>query len=377
MSQNSTTVCHIASGDLWAGAEVQVFHLLNGLAQSGKFRPCAVLLNRGKLADRLEQLSIETLVVEEQLHSIWTIRARVRDFIQKQQVSILHSHRYKENIIASSIATAKPLKALVQTVHGIPEPQAGLKKAKMSVYQQLNRAVSRAKFSAIVAVSKEIEAKLAKLYPVEIVHAIHNGIDIPDTCSAEEKSAARKDFGLSNDDFVFTAVGRMVPVKGFDVLLSAVAKLPTDNKIKLLLAGDGPELQLLKELSDSLKLTCVSFLGYQSDIRKVFAAADALVMSSHHEGIPLTLLEAMALELPTVATAVGGIVEVVEHELNALLVSDNDPAALAAAIQRLRSDEALCKRLGAEARTRVSREFSIDKIVNQYEILYGSLVPNT
>lgn len=374
MGQNSSTICHFASGDLWAGAEVQVFHLIKGLAASGNFKPCAILLNQGTLADKLAENSIPALVIDEQLSSIWTIRSRARDFIRSQNVNLLHSHRYKENIIAASISSTPPLRALVQTVHGIPEPQSGLRKAKMTVYQQLNRAFSKARFDAVVAVSEEIRSKLAGIYSETVLSSIPNGIKLPNALSGNERSSARKALAVNDNAFVFAAVGRMVPVKGFDMLLQAWSALQSNAELELILAGDGAELELLKKLSEDLSLSNVRFLGYQHDIRKVFAACDALVISSHHEGIPLTLLEAMALEIPVVATEVGGIVEVATDDEDALLVAPGNPERLGAAMLRLIEDADLRRRLGSAARARVEGAFNINKIVNKYEMLYTNLL---
>lgn len=376
MHQHIPRVCHLASGDLWAGAEVQVFQLIRELARRGSFRPAAVLMNEGTLALKLRELSLEVLVLDEQRFSVFTIRKRLKEFVARQQSDILHTHRYKENIIAASIANTAPLKSLVQTVHGAPEPQSGIKRAKMSLYQHINRSATRSRFAAVVAVSHELEQSLSRQFSASQLCTIHNGIEAADPPTEAERRAARKKWSVAEEDFVFAAVGRMVPVKGFDVLLDAFAEACRhDGRLRLLIAGDGPELDVLKRRADSLRLgTHARFIGYCSEMRSLLTASNALVMSSRHEGIPLTLLEAMALQLPVVATAVGGIPEAARNGQEALLVPAADSAALARALLKLAADSALQQQLAQASHSRILECFTITKAAAAYESLYRRLL---
>ena len=137
------------------------------------------------------------------------------------------------------------------------------------------------------------------------------------------------------------SVGRLSKEKGQDGLLRAFATVEAEPK-RLLLLGDGPELEPLRALACELKIqNAVSFPGLQSNVRPYYELADVFVLSSHSEGSPNVLLEAMDAGVPVVATAVGGVPELVTNEVDALLVPDRDVAALAKAITRVLGDEAL------------------------------------
>ena len=169
----------------------------------------------------------------------------------------------------------------------------------------------------------------------------------------ETAAALRSSLGIAADAAILLSVGRLSKEKGHAELLRALAVVRDagQRKVHLLLAGDGPERAALETLRAELRLTeTVHFLGHQANVRPYYGIADLFVLPSHSEGSPNVLLEAIDADVPIVATAVGGIPEIVENEVSALLVNREDEAALAAAIRRLLEDEALRERLRSKAR---------------------------
>ncbi len=173
-------------------------------------------------------------------------------------------------------------------------------------------------------------------------------------------------------------VGRLHQQKGVDLLLRAVARIRErrpEASIRFDVVGDGPLREELSALARDLDVASdVRFLGYRDDVAAFLDRADAFVLPSRAEGISNALLEAMAVGLPVVASAVPGNTDMVEHEANGLLVAVDDPASLAAALLRLLDEPDLRGRLGREARRTVETRYSIEHVGERYVNLYRELV---
>ena len=174
----------------------------------------------------------------------------------------------------------------------------------------------------------------------------------------ETAADLRISLGIAPDDTVILSVGRLSNEKGHAAFLKAIALVRDagHRNLTVLLAGDGPERQALEALRAQLRLEdTVRFLGHQSDVRSLYGIADLFVLPSDSEGSPNVLLEAIDADVPIVATAVGGIPEIVENEVSALLVNRQDEAALAAAIRRMLDDPTLREGLRERARLVLAR----------------------
>jgi glycosyltransferase involved in cell wall biosynthesis len=161
-------VCHIISGDLWAGAEVMDFHLMKGLSRIPGVELHAIVLNAGKLARELERERIAVRVIEENRCGFVALLRQVREAISRTDPDIIHSHRVKENILAFlSVIGGRPV-PLVCTQHGMPEPSAGgLKAIKKTLVGKIHQAVLSNHFRRIVSVSDELREKLVRDFGCE------------------------------------------------------------------------------------------------------------------------------------------------------------------------------------------------------------------
>jgi glycosyltransferase involved in cell wall biosynthesis len=169
----------------------------------------------------------------------------------------------------------------------------------------------------------------------------------------ETAAAMRRSLGIAGDAMVLLSVGRLSKEKGHADFLRALALMRDagEREPEVLLVGDGPERAALEALCAELRLhDSVHFPGHQADVRPFYGVADLFVLPSHSEGSPNVLLEAIDADVPIVATAVGGIPEIVENEVSALLVNRQDETALAMAIRRMLCDVALRDRLRSQAR---------------------------
>jgi glycosyltransferase involved in cell wall biosynthesis len=185
----------------------------------------------------------------------------------------------------------------------------------------------------------------------------------------------RRDLGLSANDQVIGTVGRLERVKRLDILLEAVARLERASPI--VVAGEGSCRAALEERARALGLADrVRWLGLRDDAKEIHQAFDVYVQSSETEGVSNAVLEAMALETPVVATAVGGTGELIDDEVHGLLVPKNNPEALARAIARTLGDPAATAVRVANARRRLETELSFGARTRAVESIYDELMRN-
>jgi glycosyltransferase involved in cell wall biosynthesis len=211
-------------------------------------------------------------------------------------------------------------------------------------------------------------------WPRRKMEVVRNAID-PAPFSRPPDPALRR--ALAGERSLVLAVARLDPQKGHRHLLAAAAEVPDAI---FALAGEGPERPALEELADRLAVRDrIRFLGERSDVPDLLAACDVFVLPSLYEGLPISVLEAMAAERPVIATAIGGTDEVVIDGESGLLVPPADPDAIASALQNLLEDTALRARLGAAGRKIVTTDFSAREMVRRvtelYELLGDPQVP--
>lgn len=208
---------------------------------------------------------------------------------------------------------------------------------------------------------------------------IHNGIDLRPFRQAippEQRHALRAQMGAQDGDRLLGSVGLLWHIKGYHVLLPAFRRVLSHNpSARLVLVGAGEQRVALGALAEQLGIAGrTTFLGWRADVPRLLQALDLYVQPSLSEGLPMALLEASAAGLPIVATAVGGVPEIVMDGQTGLLVAPQDPEAMAEALVRLLSDPNLASTLSTNARDRARREFSAEAMAAKYMALYEELL---
>jgi L-malate glycosyltransferase len=235
--------------------------------------------------------------------------------------------------------------------------------ASMSSPAQLRRS---ARFSrTTICVSNALRDCLVKDFgfPARRVTTIHNGVSLSEFAPSDGRGAeVRKKLGISEDEFVLVCVARLSGQKGIDILLEAIAQVfRAGFECKCLIVGDGPlKEQLIEQASKSGLAGQVLFEGFREDVRPYLHASSAFVLTSHREGLPLSILEAMACGLPAVVTDVGGNAEAVTHQITGLVVPTGSVEALADAISYLASHPEERERMARAARARARDAFDIE-----------------
>ena len=357
-------ICHVMSADLWAGAEVQLATTAAYLRGQRDVSMSAVLFNEGPLANKLRQLGIPVTIIDERTTNGFAILRRLVRFFKEHHIDVVHTHRYKDSVLAAIAAKLAGVPHVVRTVHGLREPMTGWAGLKFRLYEALDRLALLCCADLVIAVSMRMADMLrASGYrPTSVTH-IHNGVDLAAIVPARRSDAVRRELGITSDALVIGAVGRLSPVKGHATLLRAARRvLERQPNTTFLIVGSGPlHAELLAEAERlGIAEACV-FAGARHDVHDLTAAMDVFVLPSLDEGIPMALLEAMALRVPVVAAAVGGVPEVVQDGVAGILVPPADDEALADACLRLSADRAWASAIGARGRQLVEERFTHER----------------
>lgn len=372
-TDKTINLCHLISGDLWAGAEVQMYTLVMSLKTFPDINISAIVLNEGKLAAKLRDAGFEVVVIEESKNSFFQILNQIKKVLRNKNIDILHTHRYKENILGALLKKSGIVQHLIQTVHGINEPLKVIKKLKAKSYSYLNLYYTRKYFDKVLTVSFDIQNKMSGIINPDRLVTIHNAIDPASLTIKRTADKIRKELRVKENQPIIGTAGRMVPIKGYNVFLD-MAKIILEKKpdARFLLVGDGPLKQELENMAKKLGIEKeVIFPGFRDDIIDVINCLDIFVISSYHEGIPMVLLEAMALEQAIVATSVGGINEIIENGVSGILVKPGDAQSLSEACIKVLDDIDIKKNLEINAKKRIDEEFSSNilqtRIINLYQ----------
>ena len=370
-------VLHVIDSLGRGGAERVVVNL--ALAMKARTTVCvAPLFDYGPLEDELREAGIrlEPLRVGHR-RDLLTGAMRLGRLIAGFRPDVVHTHLlFSELYAALSLIPAGAVR--LATFHNLGFDAL----PNVSLRQRLVRAVERQallrRFDGYVAVSQRAAQSARRHLGLDSVEVIHNPVDVGRVreLAPATQPVARAQLGVAADERLVVLVGKLSEPKGHDVALQAFAGLPANLGVRLAFVGAGPLARELRELSLSLAVDPrVRWVG-EADAAGALAwlqAADVVMLPSRHEGLPITLLEAMALGKPVVATTVGGIPEVVEHQRTAWLIPPSAPDALAAALTHLLENPTLAAALGEAAREDVARRFSVGEAARRYLDLYERL----
>ncbi len=283
----------------------------------------------------------------------------------QHRATVLHAHHYSPFVYAAISRLWNPRRHVVYTEHG------RLSDAPPSAKRRLANALFARLPHAVYAVSADLRRHIVEEgFPAERVGVIYNGIDLGILPTPADRASVRAELGVHPDALVVGTIARLDPVKDLPTMIEAVARLRRSTPALLLVIGDGAERSALERAAAAAGAQeTVRFLGHREDARRWLAGCDVYANSSIHEGVSLTILEAMSAGLPVVASRVGGTPEIVPEEVGRL-VAPRDPGALAAALAALAADGPQRQQLGRAARRHVEERFTIERMVREYRDVY-------
>jgi glycosyltransferase involved in cell wall biosynthesis len=371
-STPTATICQLLHTLQTGGAEVLAARLARQLRH--RYRFLFLCLDAcGELGEALRQEGLAVHVLDRRAGLDWRCSLRMARFFRRERVDVIHAHQCTPFFYGATARLLYPKARVLLTEHGRHYPDFPRRKRMIANRLLLGRG------DRVVGVGEAVRKALIdnEGIPAGRVEVIYNGVDLSaHVRGVSDASLTRRELGLGEADFVVIQVARLDYLKDHATALRTLARLlPLLPQARLVLVGEGPEEPGIRKVVKELGVQeQVRFLGLRQDVARLLAAADAFLLSSISEGIPLTVIEAMGAGLPVVATRVGGLPEVVQEELTGLLAPRGDDAALAAHLVRLAAEPALRRRLGEQGRDRARDLFSESRMHRAYVRVYEDLL---
>jgi glycosyltransferase involved in cell wall biosynthesis len=296
---------------------------------------------------------------------------RLVDLVKTLQIDILHAHEVPSNVFSSVLRLIHRM-PIVTTAHGWFGD--GL---RPRLYNGLDKRIARS-FDRVIAVSQRIYDELLDSgVPAERLCLLHNAIVLENYRRTGRSGALAEIVGRPVHAPVIASIGRLSPEKGHSDLVEALGILAVRGcRVSAVLAGDGPERPRLAERIQALGLQdSVHLVGYISEPQRILEETDLMVLPSHTEGLPNAALEALTMEVPVLATRVGGTPEVITEGETGRLVKAHAPEALAAAIADFVANPHTWKCMALRGRAFVERQFNFESRTRKLEAIYSELVP--
>jgi glycosyltransferase involved in cell wall biosynthesis len=366
VSSSRVAIQLISTGGVY-GAERALLELAGYLKDQGWDSHVVALEGQGAgpLVDRAasQGLASEAFVTEGRL-ALPSMLSRLRRLLARYPRAVVHSHGYKADIVLSWLGATRRHGCVATCHNWISETH------KLKLLEALDKRALR-RFDRVVAVYAGIAQELVRSgVSADRVSVVDNGISVPQA-PVDSRAAVRHEFAIPSDGRLVVHIGRLARSKRIDRLLQAVAQLPDEPRVHLLLAGEGEQRESLVELAGRLGLRGrVHICGYRSDVGRLLAAADLMALSSEREGLPIVILEAMAMRCPIVTTRVGAIADVLRDGQDAWIVAAHDAAGLQRAMADALRQPAVARSRAASAYARYAQRYSRDAMGAGYLQIY-------
>ncbi len=330
--------------------------------------------DQDRLERELTESGIPTFRVETHSQISPRLIADWYSALRRSRPDVVHSHSLKTDVLSAPLCRLLGLPLVVE-VHGYLRPDD----LRVRFYEQIDRFSLRFA-AAVLTLSQQYRAEVisAGVRP-ERTYLLPSGLDLDRLRSQVGKRDLREELrtqGFTDGEVLLGMVARLSPEKGHEQFLTAIGQLLAQGlPVRGVLYGEGPLAESIQKRITNEKLE-VSLLGYVPEIADAYRSLDVLVSCSHNEGLPLNLIEAMALGVPTVAMSTGGCAEIVEDRQTGLLVPRGDVAALTDALGTLVRDQTERLRLGQASVVAADRRFSLSTWARRVEDVYRLVQKN-
>lgn len=342
-----------------AGAETMCENLCKALRNQGcDVVAVSLYTERTPITDRLENAGIKVVYLGKKKGFDFSTFVKLYQLMKKERPEVVHTHIYAARY-ALPVAAFCGIPKKIHTVHNIAQ-QEQAKAGKI-----VNKFMFKHCGVVPVALSEEVKKTVEEVYelPAEKIPVIFNGVDLSN-CKVKEEYTKK-------DEFKIVHIGRFMDVKNHAMILKTFAlfaKQHTDAKLQLI--GDGELRKDMVQLAQELGVkNSVEFAGLQSNVYPWLHDADIFILPSKFEGMPMTLIEAMGTGLPIIASAVGGVPDMLTDGESAILIKPESEQLLAS-LEMLYCDESIRSVLGQKALHR-SRAFSSETMAQRYIEIYG------
>ncbi|MDD5031628.1 MAG: glycosyltransferase [Patescibacteria group bacterium] len=361
MPEKKIKIIHIIPTLDLGGAEKLLVDIVKNLDKE-KFESKVVCLKRfGFWGMELKREGIPLILAGGDKKLGLFVFLKLVKILKKEKPDIIHTHLFGADIFGRLAGRLAGVKVIVSTEHNLNYQESFLKK----ILKKSTAGLA----TSVIAVSRAVKDYAVKFEGADRnkTEIIYNGVE------AKRFLNKNRDYHNEKKEIVVGSVGRLTKQKGFDGLITALAK--TDKKVKCFIAGDGAERKRLEKLIKKLNLSGrVELAGWQKDVSEFLNSLDIFVLPSRWEGFGIAILEAGLAGLPVIASGVDGIKEIIEDGQDGLLFGKEDVSGLAEKINYLIERPRERERLGLNLQDKVKEKFAIEKIVKEYEDLYLRLL---
>lgn len=353
------------------GGETHVLDLVNELDKE-KFESVILSFTEGPMVEKLKADGFKTYVVPTEKPFNYKVWKEVKKIVTDENIDLIHAHGTRAN--SNTFSSAKALKIpILYTVHGWsfhPDQNPLVKLIRTLSERFLVRMADR---TICVSQSNLNEGK--QKFPMPAASVIVNGINQLKFNPDLEYTDIRAEFGIPADVVLVGYIARITAQKEPLTFLKAISKIPATVKVKFLIVGDGDMKEEMVAMADNLALRSrIIFENFRSDIPAILNGIDIFCLPSLWEGLPIALLEAMAMRKAIIATAIDGTKDLVSHHVDGLLIPTANPDKLAEAMTLLIGDQALRQRLGEAAGKNIRENFNIGTMTRKVEQEYAQVL---
>ena len=357
------------------GAQKYVLDMATGAKNAG-FAVAVASEQNSYFYETLTELGIEFIEIKNLQRSVnFALDAKLLfeliKIIRKEKPDVVHLNSSKIGVLGAIAAKLARVPRVIFTAHGwaFLDPRQAWEKYAIIAVSRL-AAMFQDKIICVSECDKEAALKYKIASPEKLI-TIHNGIN-PKALSLLARKEARARLNIDEKSLVVGTIANFYKTKSLDTLvLAAISAIHLSPQIKFVIIGDGPERIKMEELIKKYRLDGYFLLtGALKNAGQYLKAFDIFVMPSKKEGLPYALLEAMAAKTACVASAVGGIPEIIENEKNGLLIKDMSPGKLNDAISRLIKDKKTTRALGAAAAETIQSKFSLKQMIERTLVIY-------
>lgn len=355
------------------GGESHVIDLVEALDKD-KFESIILSFTEGPMVDRMKANGFKTYVIETETPFDFTKWSQVKKILTAEKIDIVHAHGTRAN--SNTFSSARKLNIpVLYTVHGWSfHPDQNFLLRRLRIFGE-KFLVDKSSLTICVSDNNFNDAK--KLFPMERATVVKYGINLNKFNPSLEFPSLREELGISKTTLIIGYVVRMTIQKDPLTLVKAISLIPKALDIKFLFIGDGDlkaeAIQLAKELMIDDKII---FMDFRQDVPNVLNAIDVYCLPSLWEGLPIGMLEAMAMEKAVVVTAIDGAREVIKDRENGILIPPQNPQKLADALLEVYNNPQMRERISKAAGKTVLDNFNVTKMTKEIEIIYQNALTN-
>ncbi len=357
--------------DVLGGAERMAYCIAKGLDKKRfNITVCSLKRFSSPILKEMEENDVKVYFIKNKKKLSMSFYNDLLSVIRTVKPDIIHTHNFYPNMYGRLLGKMMPRAKIAIHEHGT----AYLKTRKERFIDKCLIGFT----DMVLAVSMSVVNSLVDIegIPPSKITLLPNGVDLNEFNPANiHTNDIKKSLGIPSSSKIVGMVARLHKHKDHETLLYAMSDIiKNEPETTLVLVGDGPEKKKLQKLSEKLTISKnVIFTGYRKDVPELTSLFDIAVLSSKTEGFGISLLEAMAMEKPVVATSTGGTVDIVADGVNGFLVPPCDTASLKETIIKILKDESLARRFGLMGRRIVEEKFSMDKTIQNLEYIYETL----